>query len=62
MNGLLKLKTGDFELELHPQALNMRPKRTGEPESEQPTKPQYSDMDILMWSAPGMEFPEDENG
>ncbi len=60
-NGILKLRNGDLELELSPQAIAMRPKRSGEPETEAPPKPEYTDMDILLWSAPGLMLPEDED-
>lgn len=60
MNGLLKLKTADFDIELHPQAIAMRPKR-GEPTEDKPQEPEYSQEDILFWSSPGLILPEDNN-
>jgi hypothetical protein len=54
-NGLLSLKTGDIELSLSPLAIDMGSER-GALEEQPPNPPNQeplTDMDVLLWSAPG---------
>lgn len=61
LNGLIKLKTADYDLELSPQAISMRPKKGDDKEEDVPSTPQYSQEDVLFWSSAGMMFPEEDN-
>lgn len=62
-NGLLKLKTADFDIELHPAAIAMPAKRTKQnATADEKTIPEYSDMDVLLWSAPGLQPTDEEKG
>lgn len=49
-HGLLKLKTAEIELELHPTSLQHP---SGLPETKEDPKPEHSEEDVLFWSAPG---------
>ncbi len=60
--GVLKLKTQEIELELSPKAATPVLKTKLEVESPEPKSQQYSEEQILMWSAPGFDsIPNAEN-
>lgn len=53
--GILKLKLPDLEIELDPQGLAPRRTRTKKSDKDLQDKPQYSDMDALLWSVPDLD-------
>lgn len=56
-NGILKLKSGDLELELSPQALFQKPEKpepklTEKQQSEQTQNIEEQQKAVLLWSSP----------
>jgi len=61
--GISHFKCADFELsvDLHfEKPIKNRSKSIQITESKEQFIEQYSDMDALLWSAPGLELPEDK--
>lgn len=54
-SGVLSLKMPDIEIELSPQSLFPETKIIYPETKIEEDKPEYSDEDLLLWSAPGVQ-------
>lgn len=52
-NGVIKYKTQEIEIELHPGALFPVEQKKAELSKEEETKQPFTEEEMLMWSAPG---------